>query len=146
MATIMILDDDHGGVFQFEDHEAEIVESIGTYELKVQRITGTRGKVAIPYTTEEGTAKAGKDYEHVEGELFFCNEEYEKYIEIPIMEEDSYEKNVVMWKANFSSATRNTKNTLRFPSWRRTATRRMLSCTSLLASPGTLQVPLLERV
>ena len=60
-----------------EDHEAEIVESIGTYELKVQRITGTRGKVAIPYTTEEGTAKAGKDYEHVEGELFFCNEEYE---------------------------------------------------------------------
>merc|ERR1712226_1218302 len=97
MATIMILDDDHGGVFQFEDHEAEIVESIGTYELKVQRITGTRGKVAIPYTTEEGTAKAGKDYEHVEGELFFCNEEYEKYIEIPIMEEDSYEKNVVMY-------------------------------------------------
>ena len=33
-----------------------------------------------------------------------------------------------------------TENTLRFPSWRRTATRRMLSCTSLLASPGTLQV------
>merc|ERR1712066_775161 len=97
MSTIMILDDDHGGVFQFENHEAEIVESIGTYELKVQRITGTRGKVAIPYTTEEGTAKAGKDYEHVEGELFFCNEEYEKYIEIPIMEEDSYEKNVVMY-------------------------------------------------
>merc|ERR1712029_918489 len=96
MATIMILDDDHGGVFQFEDHEAEIFESIGTYELKVQRITGTRGKVAIPYTTEEGTAKAGKDYEHVEGELFFCNEEYEKTIEIPISEEDSYEKNVVM--------------------------------------------------
>ena len=77
MATIMILDDDHGGVFQFEEHEAEINESIGTFELKVQRITGTRGKVAIPYTTEEGTAKAGKDYEHVEGELFFCNEEYE---------------------------------------------------------------------
>jgi len=97
MATIMILDDDHGGVFQFEEHEAEINESIGTFELKVQRITGTRGKVAIPYTTEEGTAKAGKDYEHVEGELFFCNEEYEKYIEIPIMEEDSYEKNVVMY-------------------------------------------------
>jgi solute carrier family 8 (sodium/calcium exchanger) len=47
MATIMILDDDHGGVFQF----------------------------AIPYTTEDGTAKAGKDYEHVEGELIYANEE-----------------------------------------------------------------------
>lgn len=75
MATIMILDDDHGGVFQFEEHEAEINESIGNFELKVARLSGARGKVAIPYTTEEGTAKAGKDYEHVEGELVFCNEE-----------------------------------------------------------------------
>ncbi len=45
MATIMILDDDHGGVFQFEEHEAEINESIGTYELKVARQSGARGKV-----------------------------------------------------------------------------------------------------
>jgi len=97
MATIMILDDDHGGVFQFENTETEIVESVGTFELKVARMSGARGKVAIPYTTEEGTAKAGKDYEHVEGELIFCNEENEKVIEIPIMEEDSYEKNAVLY-------------------------------------------------
>jgi len=97
MSTIMILDDDHGGVFQFEEHEAEINESIGTFELKVARMSGARGKVAIPYTTEEGTAKAGKDFEHVEGELIFANEENAKHIEIPIMEEDSYEKNVVMY-------------------------------------------------
>merc|ERR1712088_766032 len=32
MATIMILDDDHGGIFGFEDSEAEIVESVGAYE------------------------------------------------------------------------------------------------------------------
>ena len=75
MSTIMILDDDHGGVFQFEEHEAEITESVGTYELKVARQSGARGTVAIPFTTEEGTAKAGKDYEHVEGELIFANEE-----------------------------------------------------------------------
>jgi solute carrier family 8 (sodium/calcium exchanger) len=75
MATIMILDDDHGGVFQFEEHEAEIVESIGHFELKVARMSGARGKVAIPYATEDGTAKAGKDYEHVEGELIYANEE-----------------------------------------------------------------------
>jgi len=97
MATIMILDDDHGGVFQFDEHEAEINESVGTFELLVSRQSGARGKVAIPFTTEEGTAKAGKDYEHVEGELIFNNEENKKYIEIPIMEEDSYEKNVVMY-------------------------------------------------
>ena len=75
LATIMILDDDHGGVFQFEDHEMEITESIGILELKVNRMSGARGKVAIPFCTEEGTAKGGKDYEHVEGELIFNNEE-----------------------------------------------------------------------
>ena len=75
MATIMILDDDHGGVFQFEEHEAEIVESIGNFELKVARMSGARGKVAIPFCTEDGTAKAGKDYEHVEGDLVYANEE-----------------------------------------------------------------------
>merc|ERR1719410_1607119 len=88
MATIMILDDDHGGVFQFENTETEIVESIGTFELKVARMSGARGKVAVPYTTEDGTAKAGKDYESVEGELVYCNEENSKTIEIPIIEED----------------------------------------------------------
>merc|ERR1712045_36034 len=97
VATIMILDDDHGGLFQFENHEAEIVESVGVFELTVARMSGARGKVAIPYTTEEGTAKAGKDYEHQEGELIYQNEENKKTIEIPIMEEDSYEKNVVMY-------------------------------------------------
>merc|ERR1712226_1309286 len=97
MSTIMILDDDHGGVFCFEEHEAEITESVGTFELKVARQSGARGTVGIPFTTEEGTAKAGKDYEHVEGELLFNNEENSKTIEIAISEEDSYEKNVVMY-------------------------------------------------
>merc|ERR1739838_1281702 len=68
MATIMILDDDHSGIFGFEDSEVEVVESVGTYELKVQRISGARGKVEIPYTTEDGTAKEGTHYEAQEGE------------------------------------------------------------------------------
>ena len=77
MATIMILDDDHSGIFSFEDAEAEIVESVGVYEVKVQRISGARGKVAIPYSTEDGTAKEGVHYEAVEGELLYSNEETE---------------------------------------------------------------------
>jgi len=97
MATIMILDDDHGGIFGFEDSEAEIVESVGAYECKVQRISGARGKVAIPYNTEDGTAKDGEHYEAQEGELIFCNEETEKIIEIPIMDEESYEKSLIMY-------------------------------------------------
>jgi solute carrier family 8 (sodium/calcium exchanger) len=75
MATIMILDDDHSGIFGFEDGEAEIVESVGTYELEVKRISGARGKVGIPFSTEDGTAKEGTHYEAQEGELMYENEE-----------------------------------------------------------------------
>merc|ERR1712102_126943 len=97
MATIMILDDDHGGIFGFEDVEAEIVESVGTYELEVKRISGARGKVAIPYATEDGTAKEGQHYEAQEGQLVYENEETTKTISIAITDEESYEKNLIMY-------------------------------------------------
>lgn len=77
VATVMILDDDHGGIFAFASKDHELVESVGTYELKVQRYSGARGKVIIPYQTEDGTAKAGKDYEPLSGELVFENNEVE---------------------------------------------------------------------
>merc|ERR1719427_1349504 len=93
----MILDDDHGGIFNVGDKDVEIVESIGTYEMKVVRWSGARGRVSVPYKTEDGTAKAGKDYTESEGELVFENNETEKIISIPIIEEDSYEKDVLFY-------------------------------------------------
>merc|ERR1712128_352233 len=96
-ATIMILDDDHSGIFGFEDSEAEVVESVGTYELQVKRISGARGKVAIPYNTEDGTAKEGTHYEAQEGELMYDNEETTKVISIAITDEESYEKSLIMY-------------------------------------------------
>ena len=77
VATVMILDDDHGGIFAFSTRDHELVESVGTYEIKVQRYSGARGKVIVPYWTEDGTAKAGKDYEAMQGELEFDNNESE---------------------------------------------------------------------
>merc|ERR1719340_120965 len=97
MATIMILDDDHSGIFGFAESEAEIVESVGVFECKVQRISGARGKVAVPYSTEDGTAKEGAHYEAVEGELIYCNEETTKTISLEITDEESYEKNLIMY-------------------------------------------------
>merc|ERR1712168_1680215 len=93
----MILDDDHSGIFGFEDSEAEMVESVGTYELEVKRISGARGKVAIPYNTEDGTAKEGTHYEAQEGELMYENEETTKTISIAITDEESYEKSLIMY-------------------------------------------------
>ncbi|XP_037947157.1 sodium/calcium exchanger 3-like [Teleopsis dalmanni] len=77
VATVMILDDDHSGIFAFQQFNHELNESVGCYELKVQRYSGARGKVIIPYWTEDGTAKAGKEYEPLQGELVFENNEIE---------------------------------------------------------------------
>ncbi|XP_043215807.1 sodium/calcium exchanger 3-like isoform X3 [Amphibalanus amphitrite] len=97
VATVMILDDDHGGIFNVAEKDIEIVESVGSYNLKVVRWSGARGRVAVPFTTIEGTAKPNKDYEHTEGEVIFENNETEQYITIPIIEEDSYEKDVLFY-------------------------------------------------
>lgn len=77
VATIVILDDDHGGVFKFPCRDHVIVESVGTFELTVQRCSGARGRVVLPYWTEDGTAKGGKEYESQHGQLTFENNESE---------------------------------------------------------------------
>ncbi|CAK1547455.1 unnamed protein product [Leptosia nina] len=77
MATIVILDDDHSGVFSFSQRDYELTESVGTYELKVVRTAGARGRVRVPYNTEDGTAKSGSQYEACEGHLIFENNETE---------------------------------------------------------------------
>ncbi|KAM7361712.1 sodium/calcium exchanger 3 isoform 5-T9 [Cochliomyia hominivorax] len=97
VATVMILDDDHAGIFAICQKDHELVESVGAYEVKVQRYSGARGKVIIPYWTEDGTAKGGKDYEPQQGELVFENNETEKIITLGIIEEGSYEKDVLFY-------------------------------------------------
>ena len=77
LATVMILDDDHCGIFNLADKDVELVESVGTYDVKVLRWSGARGRVAVPYRTLEGTAKEGKDYESNVGEIIFENNEIE---------------------------------------------------------------------
>ncbi|GBM22920.1 Sodium/calcium exchanger 3 [Araneus ventricosus] len=75
IATVMILDDDHSGVFGFQDVAQEVPESVGEFRLKVARYSGARGRVIIPFRTLEGSAKHVKDYKHVEGILVFENNE-----------------------------------------------------------------------
>lgn len=77
LATVIILDDDHGGIFKFEEQNHELVESVGTFELRVVRCSGARGRVVVPYWTEDGTAKSGKEFEAQEGQIIFENNESE---------------------------------------------------------------------
>ncbi|CAF4475224.1 unnamed protein product, partial [Didymodactylos carnosus] len=51
-AIVMIIDDDHSGMFVFETDEKTIIESDGVVVIKVLRTSGARGRVRIPYSTE----------------------------------------------------------------------------------------------
>ncbi|XP_067831181.1 sodium/calcium exchanger 2-like isoform X3 [Heptranchias perlo] len=93
VATVTILDDDHAGIFTFEDKIYHVSESIGIMELKVLRTSGARGTVNIPYRTVEGTARGGGvDYEDAYGELEFLNDETAKTIQVKIVDDEEYEK------------------------------------------------------
>ena len=71
LATVLILDDDHHGIFSLVESEVSIRETAGTLNVQIIRSGGSRGRVALPYRTEEGTAKEGRDYQHSEGVLIF---------------------------------------------------------------------------
>ena len=71
----MILDDDHGGIFMFEEEKLEIVENCGTLQVNVIRTSGARGKVKIPFKTIDGTAIGDKDFVKQEGFIIFENNE-----------------------------------------------------------------------
>uniref|UniRef100_A0A4W5PZ27 Solute carrier family 8 member 1a n=1 Tax=Hucho hucho TaxID=62062 RepID=A0A4W5PZ27_9TELE len=93
-ATVTIFDDDHAGIFTFEESVMTVSESIGRMEVKVLRTSGARGLVVVPYKTMEGTAKGGgEDFEDTHGALEFQNDEIFKTIQINIIDDEEYEKN-----------------------------------------------------
>ncbi|NXP14151.1 NAC2 protein, partial [Thinocorus orbignyianus] len=76
VATVTILDDDHAGIFTFQDRLLHVSECQGTVEVTVVRSSGARGTVLLPYRTLEGTARGGGvHYEDACGELEFRNDE-----------------------------------------------------------------------
>ncbi|XP_045071966.1 sodium/calcium exchanger 1-like isoform X1 [Coregonus clupeaformis] len=93
-ATVTIFDDDHAGIFTFEEPVAHVSESVGTMEVKVLRTSGARGVVMVPYKTVEGTARGcGEDFEDTHGVLEFQNDEIFKFIKVRIIDDEEYEKN-----------------------------------------------------
>ncbi|XP_072246738.1 sodium/calcium exchanger 1b isoform X1 [Leuresthes tenuis] len=92
-ATVTIFDDDHAGIFTFEEPVCHVSESVGTMEVKVLRTSGARGVVMLPYKTVEGTARGGgEDFEDIHGVLEFQNDEILKSITIRILDREEYNK------------------------------------------------------
>jgi solute carrier family 8 (sodium/calcium exchanger) len=73
----MIIDDDHSGMFVFDTEEKTVVESDRFIEIKVLRTSGARGRVRVPYTTEDETAINERDYIMTSGDVIFENNENE---------------------------------------------------------------------
>ncbi|XP_039768119.1 sodium/calcium exchanger 1 isoform X4 [Ornithorhynchus anatinus] len=92
-ATVTIFDDDHAGIFTFEEPVTHVSESVGVMEVKVLRTSGARGNVIVPYKTIEGSARGGgEDFEDTCGELEFQNDEIVKIIPLTIFDREEYEK------------------------------------------------------
>uniref|UniRef100_A0A3Q2XKY7 Solute carrier family 8 member 1a n=1 Tax=Hippocampus comes TaxID=109280 RepID=A0A3Q2XKY7_HIPCM len=97
-ATVAIFDDDHAGVFTFEEPTVTVSESVGVMEIRVVRTAGARGAVAVPYRTIEGTAKGGgEDFEDTRGVLRFDDDEICQTLRINIVDDEAYEKNKKFW-------------------------------------------------
>ncbi|CAM6001535.1 unnamed protein product, partial [Sphagnum balticum] len=93
-AKIIILDDDHSGVFSFKSPSVVVTESSGDAKISVSRFIGARGRVTVPYNTISGSAKDGTDFVSSSGKLVFENNESSKDISIRIIDNEAYEKNV----------------------------------------------------
>jgi len=94
VATVVILDDDHAGVFQFKESQITVGEGVGVLKVEVSRNSGARGTVAVPYKTVPGSAKGGgQDYLDSVGVLEFSDDETSKFVKVTIIDDEEYEKN-----------------------------------------------------
>ncbi|XP_073338050.1 sodium/calcium exchanger 1b isoform X6 [Pagrus major] len=117
-ATVTIFDDDHAGIFTFEEPVCHVSESVGTMEVKVLRTSGARGVVMLPYKTVEGTARGGgEDFEDSHGVLEFQNDEILKSITIRILDREEYNKQSSFYLL------------LETPEWRRSGKERTVTIT-----------------
>lgn len=72
-ATVTIVDDDldvaQPGLIQFTATQYAVAEPQGSRTITVQRINGTEGPVTVNFSTSDGSANAGNDYEAASGTL-----------------------------------------------------------------------------
>lgn len=93
-ATLLIVDDDFSpGEIAFADTSYSVIEGEGAVgRVRVVRRNGTFGTATVRYTTTAITATPGSDYIDQTGVLTFEGET-EKFIEIPIVNDDISEPN-----------------------------------------------------
>lgn len=89
---VTIIDDDNPGVFSFGAAAYTVAENVGTVELEIVRSEGSDGSVVVTYASKDGSAIATRDYKPVTGTIEFAHGELRKTLEVPIIDDNKYEK------------------------------------------------------
>lgn len=96
-SELMIVDNEviaYGtGSLRFTKEKEEVLESAKELILVVERIGGARGAIAVDYASANGLAKAGEDFEKVEGVLLFRDGEMKKTIAVKIIKDAKEDPN-----------------------------------------------------
>lgn len=79
------------GQLQLEQSSYAVNENAGTATIDVVRAGGSDGRIAVNYTTANGTALAGNDYALTTGTLEFLDGEKRKTITVPIQDDPTVE-------------------------------------------------------
>jgi len=90
--TVTILNDDKPGTFSFEKAQYSVSENSGKATINIVRTQGADGEVQLKVATQDGSAKMGTDYEQYEEVITFKDMQSDYQIEIPLVEDDCYEK------------------------------------------------------
>lgn len=75
------------GTFEFANPSYLFKGSSGEVEVPILRINGADGRAWVEFQTEEMSAKAGTDFQTVQGRLEFAHGEITKSIVIPLLPE-----------------------------------------------------------
>jgi solute carrier family 8 (sodium/calcium exchanger) len=90
---VTIIDDDDPGILQFTRDEYIVTEGVDSCaKVMVERVHGSTGQISCKYKTEQESAKEGADYTDTHGELTFLDSQTQKEIQIPISNDEAYEK------------------------------------------------------
>lgn len=92
ICEVTIINDDDPGKLEFAKNTYLVKESIGSAIITVNRVDGSDGKIEVKWKTKDIEAVNGSDYIGGEGVLVFEHGEREKNIEIPIIDDQEYEK------------------------------------------------------
>jgi len=94
VALCLIVDDHEPGQLGFAQRFQTVKESEDFAIIPVQRTYGANGRVTVDYSTSDGVAKAGENYDAAQGTLVFEAGETEKELKIKIILDVEPEQNM----------------------------------------------------